>query len=146
MCPPRPSDNEAETGLPPGAERFWGQFSQARAGRAEIDEEPSGSQDPDGDQAANEPGHHCLEWCPICRSAELLQAATSPEVKQQIQAIQNEAIQVFKAFAALYAERTANHSPGSGTDSGQGSGNRSRPGKDDPPDDDQPKVTDISIM
>ncbi len=102
MCPPRPSDNDPET-LPPGAERFWGQFSEARAGRARNEEEPSPE---DGEKDA---GHHqgCLEWCPICRSAELLRGATSPDVREQIHAIQNEAVQVFKAFAAAYAERTS---------------------------------------
>ncbi|HTU15029.1 MAG TPA: hypothetical protein VMF31_07520 [Solirubrobacterales bacterium] len=103
MCPPRPSENDAEA-LPPGAERFWGQFSQARAGRTGAEDKTGGDETAEATEAQ---GHGCLEWCPICRSAELLKGATSPEVREQIHAIQSEAIQVFKAFAAAYSERTA---------------------------------------
>ena len=109
MCPPRPSENDSEPALPPGAERFWGQMSQAKAGRSGA-EEPRPEPEPDPEaEAGSEPrhGHECLEWCPICRSSELLKGVTSPEVRHQLQSIQNEALQVVKAFAAAYSERTA---------------------------------------
>ena len=135
MCPPRPSENESEPGLPPGADRFWGQMSQARAGRSSSEDAP----EPDPvaeEEPATGQGHECLEWCPICRSHELLRGVTSPEVRQQLQTIQNEAMHVFRAFAAAYTERAA-EDPFS----------RNRNGKDakGPDGPDEPVVTDISI-
>lgn len=135
MCPQHKSENGSDQGLPPGAERFWGQFSESKAGRTTGDEEGQS-----GHREAGEPAeshHECLDWCPICRSAELLKATASPEIRQQIQSIQNEAIQILKAFAATYAERT-----------GDDPFTRSRPaenGNGGPPESEEPKVTDISI-
>ena len=134
MCPQRPSENESEPGLPPGADRFWGQMSQAKGGRSRTDEElppepepeaaPGGEPGPgEGHGHGHGNGHECLEWCPICRSVELLRGASSPEVRQQLQAIQNEAMQVFKAFATAYAERSAEDPPprrGAGAEPGEG--------------------------
>lgn len=135
MCPQHKSENGSEQGLPPGAERFWGQFSESKAGRTTGEEDartgPRETEEPAGNH------HECLEWCPICRSAELLRATASPEIRQQIQSIQNDAIQILKAFAATYAERT-------GDDPHQ----RSKPetnGDTGPPPPEEPKVTDISI-
>ncbi len=145
MCPQHKSENGSDPGLPPGADRFWGQFSEAKGGRTTSGEEPGEAprQDPAGEstdeQAAS--GHECLEWCPICRSAELLQAAASPEVRQQIQSIQNEAITILKAFAASYAERTGEDPFTTGKAGSNGNGHGHRP----PPESDARKVTDISI-
>jgi hypothetical protein len=130
MCPPRPSD-KTDSDLPPGAERFWGQMSKARPGH--TDDEDASAGEPKAPAGEREPdqGHECLEWCPVCRSAELLQAAASPEVRQQLQAIQGEAISILRAFAAAYAERVAEN-PVRRTDAQAEDG----PG---------PVVTDISI-
>ena len=135
--------------MPPGPDRFWGQFSEARGGRSSADDEPQAEAGPDekgngnGDHA--ESRHECLEWCPICRSAELLKAAgvASPEIRAQIHSIQNEAITILKAFAASYAERTGedpfSRGKGESDGNGRGNGNGAKPGPD------EPKVTDISI-
>jgi hypothetical protein len=83
-------------------------MSQAKGGRSRPKDEPedeTGAEDPAG--AATGSGHECLEWCPVCRSAELLRGVNSPEVRQQLQSIQNEALNVFKAFMAAYTERAA---------------------------------------
>lgn len=101
--PNRPGERPQTDTLPPGADRFWGQFSQTRAGRTRAEEE-SQSDDPG---ATREEGQHCLEWCPICRSADIVRATTSPEAIGQVQAIQNEALGVLKSFLAIYAERTS---------------------------------------
>jgi hypothetical protein len=98
--PQRPGRPRTET-LPPGAERFWGQFSETKAGRSRADDEPR----PPEPEAGSEEGPHCLEWCPICRSADIVRA-TSPEAIGQVQAIQNEAVNVLKSFLAIYAERS----------------------------------------
>ena len=130
--PQRPRRPRTET-LPPGAERFWGQFSETKAGRTRAEDEPRAA-DPD---PAPENGPHCLEWCPICRSADIVRATTSPEAIGQVQAIQNEAIGVLRSFLALYAERSGQAAEppdradtGSSPDTGRGAG---------------PEVRDISI-
>jgi hypothetical protein len=99
--PQRPGRPPTET-LPPGAERFWGQFSETKAGRTRVEDEPPKTQDDPG----REESPHCLEWCPICRSADIVRATTSPEAIGQVQAIQNEAVGVLRSFLALYAERS----------------------------------------
>jgi len=114
----------------PGADRFWGQFSQSRAGRSKTGgpaaEEASGA-DPDPSGAGGHEG--CLEWCPICRSAELFKNTVSPELRQQAESIQHEAIGMLKAFLDAYSEKA-------------GGG----PGPDqDPEGPDTPRVTDIPV-
>jgi hypothetical protein len=99
--PNRSGDPQTDT-LPPGADRFWGQFSQAKAGRTHAGKDPPAPET----ESPREEGQHCLEWCPICRSADIVRATTSPEAIGQVQAIQNEAIGVLKSFLAIYAERT----------------------------------------
>lgn len=94
--------------LPPGAERFWGQVSETRAGRSHGGEGPEPEGEQTGSEAPREDGPACLEWCPICRSADLLRATTSPEAAiGQVQAIQHEAVNVLKSFLAAYGERNA---------------------------------------
>ncbi len=135
--PQRPGRPPTDT-LPPGAERFWGQFSETKAGRTHAEEEPPASQP--GEQ--QEEGQHCLEWCPICRSADIVRATTAPEAIGQVQAIQNEAIGVLRSFLALYAERsgqTGDDAGPSGADSGRPArGSAERQGRG-------PEVRDISI-
>ncbi|MFA9399499.1 MAG: hypothetical protein ACERKT_00145 [Acidobacteriota bacterium] len=151
MSNPHQPDSEPTENLPPGADRFWGQFSQTRAGRSSS--EDPGQDDPGradrGDQ------HECLEWCPICRSADLLRATASPEIRQQLQSIQNEAFQILRAFAVAYAERTgADPFDGAGRHAGPDSSGPGRggAGSGQPAADrnggsgpDEPRVTDISI-
>jgi hypothetical protein len=120
--PNRSNDRPKTDTLPPGADRFWGQFSQTRAGRTQSAEEA-----PETDSAAStEDGQHCLEWCPICRSADIVRATTSPEAIGQVQAIQNEAIGVLRSFLAIYAERTGQ---GAQTDDSDGTSQKSRSGR-----------------
>jgi len=151
--PNRSGDRPTDT-LPPGADRFWGQFSQTKAGRSHADEEPPAPEP----ETPREEGQHCLEWCPICRSADIVRATTSPDAIGQVQAIQNEAIGVLKSFLAIYAERTGQGADGghgeggrSGSGAGEGTGHErdtdARPGRHDGPSGDNggPAVRDISI-
>lgn len=119
MSDPNRSGNRPTDTLPPGADRFWGQFSQAKAGRTHAEQEAPAPEP----EAAREEGQHCLEWCPICRSVDIVRATTSPEAIGQVQAIQNEAIGVLKSFLAIYAERT-----GQGAGGGHGEDGRSERG------------------
>lgn len=143
MSSPHRPEKPSPKDLPPGADRFWGQFSEARGGRS-ADEEPEGEA-PGRTVPAGE--HECLEWCPICRSAELLRATASPELRRQLQTLQNEAFQIFRAFAAAYAERGAADQQTGPTGTGGSSrtgptGERDTNGGGAP---DEPRVTDISI-
>lgn len=90
----------AGNGGTPGAERFWGGFSRTRAGRSNPGQSGNGS-GADRPEGSTE----CLEWCPICRSAELIRSTAPPDLKSQLEAIQGEAFNVMKAFMAAYAEK-----------------------------------------
>jgi hypothetical protein len=123
--PNRPAGRPETETLPPGADRFWGQFSQAKAGRTHAEEEPAKPEP----EASREEGQHCLEWCPICRSADIVRATAPPDAIGQVQAIQNEAVGVLKSFLAIYAERSGQGGGSRGGDSGHGgSGDSGRSG------------------
>lgn len=134
--PPKPEQTE----LQPGADRFWGQFSQSKAGRSTGDETETGEESRTG--AAGEGGatgsEHCLEWCPICRSAELFRNTVSPELRQQADSIQHEAMGVLKAFLDAYADKAG--APGPPTSNNGASAQREEP--DEPA---GPRVTDIPL-
>lgn len=49
--------------------------------------------------------HRCLELCPICRAADLLRAGATPELREQWQTLQREALLALKAAVELYLER-----------------------------------------
>ena len=111
------SANGDPSTLPPGADRFWGEFSRTRAGRSNRS---SGSGEGHGRPGS---GQECLEWCPICRSAELVRTAAPPDLKSQLEAIQNEAFNVMRAFLNAYSDKTSgvwqgqpDRSPGSDSD------------------------------
>ena len=131
--PQRPGRPRTET-LPPGAERFWGQFSETKAGRSRAGDEP---REPEPEPGREE-GPHCLEWCPICRSADVVRA-TSPEAIGQVQAIQHEAVNVLKSFLAIYAERSGQEggAPTGATDRRDPGSRRAEPGG--------PEIRNISI-
>ena len=134
--PPKPEQTEQQ----PGADRFWGQFSQSKAGRSTSEEEAGpatgGASDPgQGGQS----GHgDCLEWCPICRSAELFKNTVSPELRQQAESIQHEAIGVLKAFLDAYAEK-------SGPQGASSAGASSSTGQAEPEEPAAPRVTEIPL-
>ncbi|MCO5315286.1 MAG: hypothetical protein M9938_03865 [Solirubrobacterales bacterium] len=143
----------SETATEPGADRFWGEFS--RTGRSrdggsgpESDREPEPEADRDeatgaGDgPSGHSAGGECLEWCPICRSAELIRTSLTPELREQAESLQREAAQVFQAFLTAYAERTGSSSAGDARD--QGSSGREKP-KADPAEAEEPGITEIPL-
>ncbi len=109
---PKPKQSEIQ----PGADRFWGQFSRSQAGRSSSGSQSHSDESGGGDSNSANGSHSdaCLEWCPICRSAELFRNTVSPELRQQAESIQHEAIGVLKAFLDAYAEKTS-ASPGGGS-------------------------------
>lgn len=90
-----------------GADRFWGEFSRTRAGRSNPGAAGNGS-GPKRQEAAAE----CLDWCPICRSADLIRGGAPPDLIGQLEAIQGEALNVMKAFLAAYSDRTEGRQAG----------------------------------
>lgn len=53
-----------------------------------------------------EPGR-CLAFCPICRTAEILRATASDELREGWHAVQREALLTMKALVDHYVERLA---------------------------------------
>ena len=47
----------------------------------------------------------CVEWCPICRAADVLRATAPPELRDQWQAVQREALLTTRALIDSYLER-----------------------------------------
>jgi hypothetical protein len=44
----------------------------------------------------------CVEWCPICRTADVLRASTTPEVREQWHEMQREALLTVRALIDHY--------------------------------------------
>jgi hypothetical protein len=65
---------------------------------------------PRGDPAA--PAHQCLEFCPICRAADVLRAAAPPEFQQHWQALQREGLLAARSLIDHYIHRLESHRPG----------------------------------
>ena len=60
----------------------------------------------------------CVEWCPICRTADVLRASTTPEAREQWQEMQREALLTVRALIDHYVqhledERAARERPAS---------------------------------
>jgi hypothetical protein len=56
--------------------------------------------------------HHsfeCVEWCPICRAADVLRATAPPELRDQWQTVQREALMTTRALIDTYLERLDGH-------------------------------------
>ena len=46
----------------------------------------------------------CVEWCPICRTADVLRASTAPEVREQWREMQREALLTLRALIDHYVQ------------------------------------------
>ena len=98
---PNPSGFEASA----GASRFWRQYGAARGGRTGTrngggEQRARGAEDGDGSQQ-----HECLEWCPICRGAEVVKATTPPELREQWQTVQRDTLVMVRALIDAYLDR-----------------------------------------
>jgi hypothetical protein len=76
--------------------------SHIRAGETPR-EPPSRSEPPSG--ADTHQQFECLEWCPICRAADVLRASAPPELRDQWQTVQREALLTTRALIDSYLER-----------------------------------------
>ncbi len=62
----------------------------------------------------HEQGRECLEWCPICRSAEIVRASIPPELRSQLEGVQRDALVAVRALLDHYIDRI-DGSPPSGS-------------------------------
>lgn len=120
-----------------GAGQFWERYVVAGNGRERSrggaeDDRPS---KPDGSQGSASPAeqgtaaqHDCLDWCPICRGAEMLRSGAAPELRGQLHSVQRDSLLMLRALIDTYLQRT---SPGTGAES-DGADARER-GEGDPP-------------
>jgi hypothetical protein len=60
---------------------------------------------PDGHAA----GHECLEWCPICRTADVFRTSFPPEVRTQLEEVQRDALVAIRTVLDHYIERLDGH-------------------------------------
>ena len=72
--------------------------------------DPGASRSGPDDWAAALGGAHgadaeCLDWCPICRTADVVRATASPELREQLNQIQREALITVRALLDHYLER-----------------------------------------
>lgn len=47
----------------------------------------------------------CVDWCPICLAADLLRANATPELREQWESVQREALQTIRALIDHYLDR-----------------------------------------
>lgn len=47
----------------------------------------------------------CVDWCPICRTADVLRATAPPELRDQWQSVQREALLTMRSLIDSYLER-----------------------------------------
>jgi hypothetical protein len=50
-------------------------------------------------------GRECVEWCPICRTADVVRASVPPEIRDQWHDVQREALVTVRALIDHYIER-----------------------------------------
>lgn len=75
--------------------------------------EPAGEGPFEGREHSHEHGPHshfgdqqrCLELCPICRAADILRASAPPELREQWQTVQREALLTTRALIEHYLAR-----------------------------------------
>jgi hypothetical protein len=118
MSDPRdPSRPDPPIRGPEDAQRFWAQYRRSDSGAfpggdpASATGEGRAAGDP-GPRSANGGGtgvpgheHQCLEWCPICRTAEVVRASASPELREQFQSLQKDALVTLRSLLDVYLER-----------------------------------------
>jgi hypothetical protein len=60
---------------------------------------------------SDDPGHQCVELCPICRTADVIRATAPPELREQWQQLQRDALLTLRAFIDHYLERSDEQRP-----------------------------------
>jgi hypothetical protein len=68
-------------------------------------------------EAASGEGSHgseCVEWCPICRTMDVLRSSTTPEMREGWEDIQREALLTLRTLAEHYVQRVGEQRAGGG--------------------------------
>lgn len=87
------------------AQHFWGEYARrTRPGGPRTDANPE-SEARNGGGRSGSHGHECLDWCPICRAADILRASAPPELRDQVQSLQRDALVTLRALLDAYIER-----------------------------------------
>ncbi len=109
-----------------GPGRFWELYGTAGTDRdrpraapdagdtppQEGDPPPQGDTPPGSGLGPHPPdGHACLEWCPICRGAEVLRSGAPPEIRGQLQAVQRDSLMMLRALIDGYLQRPPGEQP-----------------------------------
>jgi hypothetical protein len=101
----RGSDPDGQSGPDPGAEarRFWGEYSsRTRSGSRRESREAAAEA---GDERSSAtPPHQCLDWCPICRAADVLRSSAPPELRDQLQNLQRDTLVTLRELLDSYIE------------------------------------------
>ena len=97
----------AGPGTGPGeeAQRFWDEYARSTRHGGQRSERKAGNGAGNG-QAAEAGPHQCLDWCPICRTADVLRSSAPPELREQVQGLQHDAIVAVRAILDAYIERS----------------------------------------
>jgi hypothetical protein len=107
--PPDPSSHQGPTEPSgPGPGPIPGGDPSETGGHARGSGPEAGGRPTGPDEWARALGGHpteCLDWCPICRTADVLRATASPELKEQFHQIQREALVTVRAIIDHYIER-----------------------------------------
>jgi hypothetical protein len=97
---------QSEPGPGDEAQRFWGEYARRpRSGGHREGRESAGEAGNGHGSAAGVHSHECLDWCPICRTADVLRATTSPELREQFQGLQRDAVETLRTLLESYIER-----------------------------------------
>ena len=87
------------------AQRFWGEYARRTRHGGQRPERESAHGPGNGSSEGLPQAHECLEWCPICRTADVLRASTPPELRDQMQSVQRDALVALRAILDAYIER-----------------------------------------
>ena len=103
--------DQAESG---DANRFWQQYSSARGARGPRNGRTQGegpAAEPEAESRHEHGEHECLDWCPICRGAEVVRATTPPELRDQWASLQRDALVMMRALIDSYLQRVGEPPP-----------------------------------
>jgi hypothetical protein len=85
------------------AQRFWGEYARRTRSGGQREAREPGAETGNGHSAAV--AHECLDWCPICRTADVLRSSAPPELREQVQGLQHDAMIAVRAILDAYIER-----------------------------------------
>jgi hypothetical protein len=91
------------------AQRFWGEYARRTRPGGQRQARGPGAETGNGHAAPDAPAHECLDWCPICRTADVLRSSAPPELREQVQGLQRDAMVAVRAILDAYIERGESH-------------------------------------